>query len=431
MQRRLLQELALWKDRPGRKPLVLQGARQVGKTHLLREFGRQCFDNTVYVNLESDQTVAAEFGRELDPLRLVRFLETSASARIVPGKTLIILDEIQSTARALTALKYFREGAPQYHVAAAGSLLGVAINRQDFSFPVGMVESHTLHPLDFEEFLLALGREELIAAIRAAHETREALPPALHEQALDCHRRYLVTGGMPAVVNNHIVTGSLGDSPAIQLGILDDYLADMAKYATAAECVRIRAVYQSIPAQLAKDSRKFQYKEVQRGGTATIFGAAIDWLAFAGIVLKAQKITTAQLPLEVHADLPSFKLYMADTGLLAMKSGLPASILLSSLEVNVPFLGAIAENYVAQELRARGHALYYWESDGLAEIDFVLQSGEEIIPVEVKAGTNTRSRSMSVYRDKFKPRLAVRISRKNYGFDNGIFSVPLYGVFCL
>lgn len=426
-----MQDLLHWKNKPARKPLVLQGARQAGKTHLLREFGHLNFDATVYVNLEADLALAKEFEGELNPHRLLRFLETYTGTRIVEGKTLLILDEIQAKGRALTALKYFCEQAPQYHVATAGSLLGVSIHREEQSFPVGRVESLTLHPLDFEEFLLAQGRRALVKAIREAYAQCKPLPDALHGLALECYRSYLVTGGMPAVVRDFVETGSFSNTAGIQLGILDNYIADMAKYATASESVRIRASYNSLPSQLAKDNRKFQYKLVQRGGTAAIFGPSIDWLEFAGIVLKAQKLSVPKMPLAAYVDLPSFKLYMGDVGLLSMKAGLPASILLSSMDHNVPFVGAITENYVAQELRARGRPLYYWESDGIAELDFILQEEDQIIPIEVKAGTHTRSRSLSVYREKFSPTQCIRLSQKNFGLENSILSVPLYAVFCL
>jgi len=431
MERRLMHELIHWKTKPDRKPLVLQGARQVGKTHLLKEFGRTQFDYTAYINLEADTVLAREFEGELAPERLVRLLESYTGIRIIPDRTLLIIDEVQAKGRALTALKYFCEQAPQYHVVAAGSLLGVSIHREEQSFPVGRVDSLTLHPLDFEEFLLAHDRNALVQSIREAYAHKHAMAEALHSQALDYYRMYLVSGGMPAVIIKYLEHYSFSDTTEIQSGILDSYIADMAKYATASESVKIRAAYNSIPAQLAKNNRKFQYKTVQRGGTASIFGPAIDWLEFAGIVLKAGRLALPQMPLAAYVDIPSFKLYMADVGLLVMKAGLPSSIVLSSFEQNIPFLGAVSENYVAQQLRARGIPLYYWESDGIAELDFIIQKNSRVVPIEVKAGVHTRSRSLSVYREKFKPDHCIRISQKNFGLENGIFSLPLYAVFCL
>lgn len=433
MKRRITEKLYAWKNEPtGRRmPLLLYGARQVGKTHILREFGRSRYKNVAYVNLETNLTVSSYFSENIEPERIVRFLETEARERIVPEETLIILDEVQSCERALTSLKYFNEKAPAYHIACAGSLLGVAINRERYSFPVGNVDSLTLFPLDFEEFLWALGEEQLCGHIKASFADNVALPFALHEKALDCYRLYLVTGGMPRAVLEYAQSGSLIPVPDVQNKILNDYIADMAKYASNAESVKIRAAYNSIPAQLAKENKKFQYKLAQKGGTATIFGSSIDWLQFAGVVLKCNLIEQGLMPISVYSDLSSFKLYMGDVGLLTMKSGIAQQTVLAAGEINNSFLGAISENYVAQALAANHHALYYWRSEGIAELDFVIQKGEDIIPIEVKTGRRTRSRSLNLFTEKYKPPYSLRISSKNFGLENGIKSVPLYAVFCI
>lgn len=430
MKRKIEEKLQNWKNRgSARMPLILNGARQVGKTYLLRQFGVECFKNVVYVNLETNQAVASYFSNDIAPERIIRYLELSAGEKIIPEETLIILDEIQSCERALTSLKYFCEEAPEYHIAAAGSLLGVAINRQQYSFPVGKVETITMHPFDFEEYLWARNKKLLCDEIRTCFEAMEPLPAVLHQEAIDLYREYLIVGGMPACINAFLEKKSFLDVPLVQNGILDNYIADMAKYSSNADSVKIRACFQSIPAQLAKDNRKFQYKVVQKGGSSALFGASIEWLHLAGIVLKCQRITHAIEPISVYSDLSAFKLYMADVGLLVMKSGLSQTTILSG--GGNTFMGAVTENYVAQQMAANGHALLYWESNGIAELDFVLQKGNQIIGVEVKKGEHVKSRSLSVFVNAYHPAYSIRLSLKNFGEKDGLKSVPLYAAFCI
>jgi len=431
VKRKISDKLLAWKNETNRMPLLVYGARQVGKTHVLREFGDKHYKNIAYINLETNMTVSSYFGKNIEPERIIRFLETEINERIIPGDTLIIFDEIQSCERALTSLKYFNEKTPEYHIVCAGSLLGVAINRDEYSFPVGNVDSMTLFPLDFEEFLWAFGEDKLCENIKTSFNSNEALPAALHEKALDLYRLYLIIGGMPRAVLEYIQKKSLISVPEVQNKIINDYIADMAKYASNSESVKIRAAYNSIPVQLAKDNKKFQYKLAQRGGTATIFGSAIDWLQFAGIVLKCARIEHGYMPLYVYNDLSSFKLYMGDVGLLTMKSGISQQTVLSAGEIENTFLGAISENYVAQCLAVKNYNLYYWGSDGIAELDFVIQKDNDIIPIEVKTGTRTKSKSLNIFTEKYKPNYSIRISSKNFGFENNIKSVPLYAVFCL
>lgn len=430
MDRNIEAKLLAWKGKTeGRMPLILEGARQVGKTYILRKFGEENFANTVYVNLEADQNLASFFAESISPERLIRYLEASSGERITAGETLIILDEIQASERALTSLKYFCEEAPAYHVAAAGSLLGVAVNRSEFSFPVGKVETLKLYPLNFEEFLWALGKKALAEEIRTAFETLEPLPGALHAEATELYREYLIVGGMPACVNAFAASKSLLDAVQIQSGILANYVADMAKYASAPEAVKIRTCFDSIPAQLAKDNRKFQYKVAQRGGTAAIFGVSIEWLKLAGIALKCKRISEAVEPISVYEDPSAFKLYMGDVGLLTMKSGISRQTILSG-EGNT-FMGALTESYVAEELTSSGHELRYWESKGKAELDFVLQSQSDIIGIEVKKGEHVRSRSLNEFIRTYKPARSFRLSLKNFGNSGEFDSVPLYAAFCI
>ncbi len=430
LKRKIEEKLSAWAARTAtRMPLLVNGARQVGKTYTLREFGARAFKNVVYVNLETNLTIAGYFGDDISPERIIRYLEAATGERIVPGETLIILDEIQSCERALTALKYFCEEAPEYHIAAAGSLLGVAINRQHYSFPVGKVETLTLCPLDFEEYLWARGKPLLAQEIRAAYQAMRPLPDALHQAAIELYREYLLIGGMPACINAFLATGSFLDVPLVQNEILDNYIADMAKYASNADSVKIRACYNSIPAQLAKENKKFQYKVVQRGGSATLFGASIEWLDLAGIVMKCQRVSQAIEPIPVYADLSAFKLYMGDVGLLTLKAGLSQQTVLSG-EGNT-FMGAVTENYVAQQFTAKGYDLYYWESGGTAELDFILQKEGDIVGVEVKKGEHVRSRSLDVFVKTYHPAWSVRLSLKNFGEKDGLKSVPLYAAFCI
>lgn len=432
MKRKITESLLDWKGKPhGRMPLLVYGARQVGKTHTVRKLGEQHYRNTAYFNLETNQTVAGYFADNIEPERILRFLEIESKERIVPGDTLIIFDEIQSCPRALTSLKYFNEQKPEYHIIGAGSLLGVAINREKQSFPVGNVDSMTMFPLDFEEYLWALDERPLCEEIKQAFDSDEALPAGMHEKALDLYRQYLIIGGMPKAILEFAETGSLLTVPDVQNRIINDYIADMAKYATNADSVRIRAAYNSIPMQLAKENKKFQYKLAQKGGTAAIFGEALDWLEFAGIVLKCRRVEHGMMPVSVYSDLASFKLYMGDVGLLTMKSGISQASVLAAGEIENRFLGAMAENLVAQALARKGYGLYYWATDGTAELDFVLQKGNDIIAVEVKAGKRTKSRSLNLFVEKYRPAYSIRVSSKNFGFENNIKSVPLYAAFCI
>lgn len=429
MKRKIYNELVIWKDKSGRMPLIVNGARQVGKSYILQEFGKQEFDNYIIVNLEVDKSLAEKFDETLTPAAIIQYLESVHSQRIIPGKSLIVLDEIQACERALASLKYFCEQAPEYHIVGAGSLLGVAINRQKYSFPVGKVDEMTLFPMDFEEFLWALGRENFAELIRNHYESNEPLD--IHSMAVDLYNQYLIVGGMPAAVKEFINTNSLVAVADIQNRILNEYIADMAKYAEPSTSIKIRACYESIPAQLAKENRKFQYSVVQKGGSATIFGESIEWLRYAGIVLKCQKTTQGVMPVKAHVDLSDFKLYMSDVGMLIMQSGMAAQAILSPLEIETPFMGAIAENYVAQAFSANLIPLLYWKNGNTAEMDFVIQKGVNVIPVEVKSGIRVRSKSMHIFMKQYKCTYGIRLSKKNFGFENGIKSVPLYAAFCI
>ena len=431
MKRKISKLLSEWKTNPKRMPLIINGARQVGKTYIIKQFGKEQYEHLLYLNLEIEDNFCKFLETELSPDKIIQYLEAAKGVNVNAGNTLIFFDEIQVCQQALTSLKYFCEQAPEQHVIAAGSLLGVSINRNKHSFPVGKVHQINMYPMDFEEFLWAMDREKLSEEIKAHFDKDLAMPNALHEIALQYHQQYMIVGGMPAAVSSFIETGSYNNVQLIQNDIMQQYIADMSKYATSATSVKIRACYNSIPAQLAKDNRKFQYKTVQRGGTATIFGEAIDWLQFAGIVLKCQRLEHGFIPLNAYADLSNYKLYMADIGILTLHSRIPLQTMLSPIEVHNIFLGSMAENYVAQAFANKGYDLFYWQSEGKAEIDFVLQIQDSVIPVEVKKGHRNRSRSLGIFAKKYKSPYAIRISKKNFGFENNIKSVPLYAVFCI
>jgi predicted AAA+ superfamily ATPase len=371
MKRKITQQLIDWKNRPDHKPLILQGARQVGKTYILEEFGRQHYKNYIKVSLDLIPDVRNFLKDNINPLEIIAYLETLYNVRIIPHDTLVILDEIQDCKRALLALKYFQEDYPQYDVVAAGSLLGVAVNQgnkpdqeetqekqeEEFSYPVGKVDELRLYPMDFEEFLWAMNMDVLAEDIRTHFNSNEAMPASVHHLALDYYQRYLIIGGMPESVGKYVETHSYLECRTVQQSILLGYNADMAKYAKPGTTVKIRACFNSIPAQLAKENRKFQYKLAQKGGTAKIFGEAIEWLILAGVVHKCKLISHGFIPISAQEDDSDFKIYMSDIGLLNTKAQMPAQMLLNSIETDNTFLGSVAENYVAQALSANGITL--------------------------------------------------------------------------
>jgi hypothetical protein len=327
-------------------------------------------------------------------------------------------------------LKYFCEDASEYHIIAAGSLLGVAMNRKQYSFPVGKVQTLNMYPLSFKEFLVAIGRENLIDEIQKHYENNERMDKDIHELCLKLYRTYLIIGGMPAAVEMYLDEGKVISTLDVQAGILSDYQRDMTKYADNSLSNKIIAAFDSIPVQLAKDNQKFQYKVVSRGGTASIFGDAIDWLKNGGIVSQVYKVKP-QIPLEMYKDLASFKLYMNDVGLFVNKAGYPLYQIDLGEQPTMISMGPLTEHYVAGELTKKGYDLYYWESEGKAELDFLIQKNTDIIPIEVKNNIHVKARSLDIYMKTCNPKYAIRISEKNFGFENNIKSVPLYAVFCI
>lgn len=431
MKRLIFNKFIEWKNSVPRKPMLLKGARQVGKTYACLEFGKTFYDNVVYFHFEGDKnTLHQIFDADLNPHRIIEELAFYSKQTIIPGKTLIIFDEIQACEKALTSLKYFCEEANEYHIIAAGSLLGLAINRGNFSFPVGKVDIITMYPLSFEEFLYATDNESLVQKIREAYSSLSPLASIYHEKAIELYRQYLIIGGYPAVINAYMNNRDYNAARAEQANIADSYIADMAKYATQNETIRSIDIFNTLPSQLAKENTKFQYAVIKSKARAKDYELSLQCLKAANVVLENIKVTEGKLPLPVYEQLDAFKIYYSDVGLLCFKSGIqPQDVFISSASDKAR--GLLAENYVAEQLTANGYKLNYWESDGTAEVDFVLRLGDNAIPLEVKSADNVRSRSLNSYIQKYRPDYCIRTSTKNFGFENNIKSIPLYALFCI
>ena len=431
MLRKVTERLLEWKSSHYRKPLILQGARQVGKTYTILEFAREQYDNAAYINFEYDKAANAIFEGNLDPKEIIPKIEIFTKQTVTKGRTLIFLDEVQKCPPALTSLKYFNEFAPEYHIIVAGSLLGVAVSRETFSFPVGNVDRITLYPMDFEEFLVAFGKADLVALINSCFRINEPMDTVYHNALLEYYRKYLVVGGMPECVAKFIDTGDYTLIRATQKSILEDYLDDMSKYNNQNEIKKTRLAYTSVTAQLSKKNTRFQYKLIKTGGRAAEFENAIEWLVLSGIVTRVNALDSIKKPLDNYKNIDCFKVFVSDVGLLCAKNSVLANdILYGSSDLN-DFKGGMTENYVCSQLVSRGHELFTWFSDGEAEMDFVVLREGNIIPIEVKSADNSKAKSLGIYIKRFKPEYAIKISANNYGFENGIKTIPLYAAFCV
>lgn len=430
MERKIDKLLKNWKDSRNRLPLILQGARQVGKTFTLLQFGKKNYRNVAYFNFENNPELNMIFAKDISAEQLLPQLMLLSNQTIFEENTLIIFDEIQACERALTSLKYFAESAPGYHVVAAGSLLGVAINRKQYSFPVGKVQIQHLFPMDFEEFLWAMGNKKGVAIIHDCFENNSEC--SLHTHFMELFKLHLGIGGMPQVVNEYVKSSDFNFVISTQKNILNSYVADMAKYSSPMETVRIMAAFNSIPSQLAKQNHKFQYNLIKSGARANVYESPLDWLKASGLINKVEKCHTPILPLAAYSVPDYFKVYMADTGLLCSKFGLNSqSLLLQPLQSD-GIKGALTENYVASALQVNDYSPYYWESEGKAEVDFIIQDKQgDIIPVEVKSSENVRAKSLSQYIQKYKPKKSYKVSAKNFGQENNLISIPLYAAFCI
>lgn len=433
MYRKISEYLEEWKVGKYRKPLIIQGARQVGKTYSILEFGRTHYDNVAYFNFQTSGTLAATFGENISPSYLLPILSHISGQTITRGNTLIVFDEIQLCERAVTSLKYFCEEAPEYHVIAAGSLLGVAVNREKYAFPVGKVDRYTMYPMDMEEFLLACGEADLVSRIHACFDENSPMPAALHEAALNRYRQYLAVGGMPEVVARFIDTQDYTQVRHVLETIQMDYLDDMSKYQNNAnEIKKTRLTYGTVAVQLSKKNTRFQYKIIKTGARAAEYENAIEWLVSAGLLSRLYRAERIEKPLENYKDIDDFKIYLSDMGLLAAQKGIRAEDIFFMEEELANFKGGMTENYVNIQLIRSGFRPYFWRNDkGTKEVDFIISQKGKPIPVEVKSGGNVTSVSLNEYVRLFHPVYSIRISERNFGFENNIKSIPLYAAFCL
>ena len=426
MYRIAIEKLYKWKNSKRRKPLIIEGARQVGKTWLMKEFGKQAYADTVYINFDSNSRMADLFSADLDTDRLIMGLELYAGRKINPENTLLIFDEVQEVPRALASLKYFYENAPQYHIVCAGSLLGIALH-QGTSFPVGKVDFLKLYPLSFSEFLMATGNERFAELLK--NQDYEMIT-SFKQTYIDALKHYYFVGGMPEAVQSFAESKDFNEVRAIQKRILAAYEQDFSKHAPNEIVPKIRMLWNSIPSQLARENKKFIYGLVREGGRAREYETAIMWLSDCGLVHKVSRVNAAGIPLKAYEDLKAFKLFIVDVGLLGCMTGLRQRTLLDGDDLFVEFKGALTEQYVCQQLKTiEDLGVYYYTNDrGSCEIDFVVDTGEHIVPIEVKAETNLRAKSLKTYRERFEPELSVRTSMADYKKEDWLLNLPLYAI---
>jgi len=428
MKRALLADLLEWKASPRRKPLLLRGARQVGKTYLLEQLGAKHYEHVIHCNFEQDPALDGFFQRDLDPHRILSELSIYKGRRILPREHLVVFDEVQASSAALSSLKYFQEQAGDYHVAAAGSLLGIRMS-QPGTFPVGKVNLLDLHPMTFAEFVEAMGKGQYAELL--AKQTRPSpLPDAFHTDLVDLLRKYLFTGGMPEAVLHFSQTGDAVAIRAIQQEILDSYALDFAKHAPGPDIPKLGLVWDSVPRQLARENKKFLFSALREGARAREYERALRWLQDAGLVHLCRAVTTARCPLEHYANQSCFKIYGLDVGLLGAMARTPAERVVQADRLFTEYRGALTESFVAQELVAAGHApLHYWRSKGgKAELDFLHEVDGEVVPIEVKAGLNLKSKSLRSFEQQYAPGILVRTNLLNLKMDGRICNVPLYAV---
>lgn len=426
MYRTAIEKLLKWKQNKHRKPMIIEGARQVGKTWLMKEFGQQAYADTVYINFDSNSRMAELFASDLDTERLIMGLELYAGHKIDPDNTLLIFDEVQEVPRALSSLKYFYENAPQYHIVCAGSLLGIALH-QGTSFPVGKVDFMNLYPLSFREFLMANGQERFAELI----DKRDfQMITSFKLTYIDALKHYYYVGGMPEAVQSFAENKDFNEVREIQRRILMAYEQDFSKHAPNEIVPRLRMIWNSIPSQLAKENKKFIYGLVREGARAKDYEAAIMWLSDCGLVHKVSRVNTAGIPLRAYEDLKAFKLFVVDVGLLGCMAGLRQHTLLDGNDLFVEFKGALTEQYVCQQLKnIEDLDIYYYTNDrGSCEINFVVDTGGKIVPVEVKAEVNLRAKSLKSYQEKFSPEISVRTSVADYKKEEWLVNLPLYAI---
>ena len=426
MYRYAIEDLYKWKESKYRKPLIIEGARQVGKTWLMKEFGKQAYENTVYINFDANSQMSELFSADLNIERIMLGLELYVGHKINSENTLLIFDEIQEVPKALSSLKYFYENAPQYHIVCAGSLLGIALH-SGTSFPVGKVDFLKLYPLSYKEFLRALGNEQFVDLLEKHDYT---MITSFKQTYIDALKQYYFVGGMPEAVLHFVENKDFNEVRGIQKRILNAYEQDFSKHAPNEIVPKIRTVWNSIPAQLAKENKKFIYGLVREGARAKDYETAIMWLCDCGLVHKVSRITTPHFPLKAYEDLKAFKLFLLDVGLLSCMTGIRQNILLDGNDMFVEFKGALTEQYVMQQLATISDiSVYYYTNDrSSAEIDFLIDNGETVIPVEVKAEVNLKAKSLKTYYEKYQPKISVRTSMADYKKEDWLVNLPLYAV---
>ena len=428
MERFLYQQLLAWRSNEDRKPLLLQGARQVGKTFLLKEFASREYRDCAYFNFEQNPELGKLFGSSLFPDILIESLSALIGRKIEPASTLIFFDEIQESPRAITSLKYFYEQAPEYHVVSAGSLLGVSVGKPT-SFPVGKVSFMTLYPMSSFEYLVAMKEDMLVKRLKG-QAFSEPLPEIFHEKLTRLFKYYLYIGGLPEVVQDYIKKKDIENVRRLQKEILNAYERDFSKHSSPSEAIRILQVWRSIPAQLAKENKKFKYSEVKKGGRASRFEAAIEWLRKAGLIYAVYNIKVPKLPLASYVDDSKFKIYLLDSGLLGALLNIPSRVIILGDKLFSEYSGAFIENFVSQELSVHidSEEIFYWTSKSEAEVDFIVPIGSKIFPLEVKGGLSRRTKSLRVYAEKYKPSVIFRTSPRNFTCDSDFTNIPLYAI---
>ena len=431
MRRKFYEQLLNWKNNNVLMPLMVIGARQVGKTYIINEFCKNEFEDYIYINLLDNKSIISFFEENIDTKEKIAKMELYLNRKITEN-TVLFFDEIQESEQLISALKYFCESDFPYKVVCAGSLLGVKLNRFKSSFPVGKVRILKMYPMNFEEFLLAIGEDMAIEKIKECYKNNEPMDEALHEKYLKYYRLYLCVGGMPEAVNNLINNklDILSFDKEILNSIVISYLADMTKYVSNKfESAKIERIYNTIPKQLLKENKKFMYSEIEKNARRRDYYMSLEWLISSNLVIPSYFVNKFEIPLKGYMDSDSFKLYLSDVGLLSSILNIPYNKLV--LGDKMEYLGTIAENYVANELKSNGFDLYYYSLSRILEIDFFIESNEGVIPIEVKASDNVKSKSLNYYMEKYKAKYAIRISTKNFGFDNNIKSVPLYATFAI
>ena len=426
MERKIYKQLLNWKKEHIEMPYMLVGARQTGKTYILEDFCKNEFKNYIYINLDREEEIKKIFDKTIEPEEIILNIEALLNVNIDVENTIIFLDEIQVSERAISSLKYFCESNKQYKIVCAGSLLGVKINRFKSSFPVGKVWIEYLYPMDFEEFLKALGEEKLLKIIEDSYKNNEPMLESLHQKALRLYYDYMCIGGMPASILEYIENGKNINkfNDEINQIIITSYLADMAKYTENIESIRNNKIYNSIPAQLGKENKKFKYSIVEKSARAREYESSLEWLISSNMILRCEGIKIPKSPLKAYVD-NNFKIYLSDIGLLRVLSKISINEIITNR--NMLYKGILAENYVAEVLFSKKRELYYWQLDsGKYEVDFLINIEGDIIPIEVKASDNITSKSLNYYIKRYKPQYSIRISTKNFGFSNGIKSIPLY-----